>query len=320
LVIAISSAGAIGYSIHTNGAQSHTESSTSGTLQSVSNTTNSTNVVCPEVSHNSSLPGVPFGVLPVGQKFTPGQGTGNVTWCIYNNNTGILEASYVTDRQIDGLVASADGSYVVMDGQQIESGPSGASTNGEIYLFSKDGQMRWSLPTLQYAMAINGNGSVIVANNPDLLYINNHGEVLWNYSNSASVALVNNGSEVVDGISQVTLPGYTNFGSEIILFNSLGRAIWNVSIPNVIFDSTASIAVSNGYIAAGVSYNGSNGTMLYYNLDGTLIWSRHASSAIQQVDFEDDGSAIFANTNWGNETFDLAGNVIQNQTSTAEFG
>jgi len=53
-----------------------------------------------------------------------------------------------------------------------------------------------------------------LANDPELLYIDNQGNLLWNYSNHpvTAAALANDGANVVAGISDVLFPGHTNYG------------------------------------------------------------------------------------------------------------
>ncbi len=213
---------------------------------------------------------------------------------------------------------SADGSFVVATGFQTGPGPAAPFGNQAIYLFNKEGRMLWNISAPAFSSSINSNGSVIVANDPYLYYINNQGHILWTYTHyryaSTSVALVNDGSEVLDGISNVPFPNDTNFGSELVMFYSNGGVIWNITLPNVLFDSGDSVAVSGGYIAAGLSYTGLNGSLAYYSINGGLMWSKTISSSIQQVSFQNNGTSIFIQTNYGNTKFDLSGKVISNQS------
>jgi hypothetical protein len=279
---------------------------------------------CPLVRMGPDYPGTsgtPFNIVWVGDI---GQatysGTGTVRWCIYSN-AGLLERSYLTDRELDGWVPSADGSVVAVLGNKITPGPAAEWVNGGVYLFNKGGQIEWSITTPQSigGVQVNGNGSVIVAYglSADLLYINGEGRVLWNYSqySAQSVVLVNGGSRVAAAVSQIPIPGYQNFGSALIMFDSRGNQLWNVTIPDQIVVSGSDLAVSAGHMAAGLSWDGYNGTVAYYDLQGNFVWSKHVDSAILNVSFEDGGSAILAQTNWGQITFDLSGNVIENQTS-----
>jgi PQQ-like domain len=261
---------------------------------------------------------MPFKMIAVGNQYSYPQGSGTISWCIYGGNS-LLERSYPTDRILNTPAVSEDGTYVATTGLQIAPGPAGEQVNGAVYLFDKQGQMLWSIFSSQslFSTHINSNGSVIVASDPDLLYVNNAGKVIWNYTSfeSTTVALVDNGSYVVDGISGVFFPNSSNQGSALVMFDSTGRTVWNISIPNQIFVSTTSLAVSNGHIATGVSSSGWDGTFLYYDLQGNLIWSKPVNSAILNVDFENDGSTIYVETNWGHVTFGLAGNMIENVTA-----
>ncbi len=158
-----------------------------------------------------------------------------------------------------------------------------------------------------------------LANDPELLYIDNQGNVLWNYSNHpvTAAALANDGANVVAGISDVLFPGHTNYGGELVMFSAKENALWNFTIPDQQFDSTTDVAVSSDHIAAGVSASDYSGTLYYFDLRGNEIWSRHLDSAILSVNFDSEGSTISTLTNWDLVKFDLQGNVISNQTRTS---
>lgn len=217
------------------------------------------------------------------------------------------------------MAYSANGEYAAAAGYKVAPGPAGAEVNGSVYLFNKNGQMEWSIssPEPIFAVDINGNGSVIMTSDSVLLYINNQGKVLWNYSKYGPTvgALVDNGSSVIAGISMIPFANHSSFGSSLTMFDAKGNVVWNVSLPDQLFDSTSSLALSDGYIAAGLSNTGYNGTLNYYNMQGKLIWSKNVDSAILGVNFTSNQSAILVETNWGHDTFDLSGNVIQNQTA-----
>lgn len=266
--------------------------------------------------------GLPFNLAVVHAKTLQAEdqsmsGSGQINWCIYNSS-GQFEWNYATNRMLVQPSVSADGSYVLATGFQTSPGPAAEFVNEAIYLFNKEGRMLWNIPAPVLSSSINSNGSVIVANDPYLYYINNQGRILWTYAHygyeSTAVVLVNDGSQVLDGISNVPFPNDTNFGSELVMFDSSGRTIWNITLPNVLFDSTASVAVSGSHIAAGLSYTGVNGALAYYGINGKLIWSKAVSSSIQQVSFQNNGTNIFIQTNYGNTTFDLSGKMIHNQT------
>ena len=277
---------------------------------------------CPEFSLVPGPNKVPFKILSVGRPTNPYQGSGSVSWCIYGKNNNLLEGSYQTNRILNTPVSSSNGAYVSASGSQIAPGPAGGYENGGIYLFDSAGRMLWNVTDSRPFLfsLINSNGSVIVGSGEDLYYINNQGKVLWNYSNpnesSMTTALVGDGSYVVDGITNVLFPNRQNYGSSLIMFNSRGETVWNDSIPDQQFGSTSTLAVSNGHIAAGVASSGFNGTLLLYDLKGNVIWSRPVDSDILSVSFENGGSTIYAQTNWGHVIFDTTnGYVIENVTA-----
>jgi hypothetical protein len=250
------------------------------------------------------------GVITGTNQFGGYSGSGTIVWCIYNNS-GTLERSLQTNRIIGHVVASANGQSVAVSGFQIAPGPAGAYSNGALYLFDKSGMVKWSLATGQpiFATNINSNGSVIIAFGSELIYVDGQGKVIWNYASGAfTAALVGDGSSVVAGSGE-------NGVGDLVMLDSRGNAIWNVSIPVGGFGSTDTVSVSNGLIAAGVANSGFNGTLLCYDLHGGLVWSRHVDSDILSVNFENNGSTIFIETNWGHVSFDRLGNVTDNQTS-----
>ena len=262
--------------------------------------------------------GSQVGVITGTAQFHGYSGSGVITWCIFDNS-GLLKGSLQTDRIMGQVAASADGQYVAVAGFEIAPGPAGRYTNGAVYLFDKSGTTKWEIASASpiFSIGINDNGSVIVANDQELLYLNGGGRVLWNYSKFASMtaALIDDGSRVVAGVNGFSNPGGSYYGSALIMFDAHGHPLWNVSIPEGTFDSGSSLAVTNGLIAAGVSTSGVSGTLLCFNLQGSAIWSRHIDSAILNVNFEANGSTILAVTNWGQVSFNTSGNVIENQTS-----
>lgn len=270
---------------------------------------------CPEFSFVSGPPNIPFKIISVGNTYHYDMGSGPISWCIYGSNN-LLGRSYQTDRILNTPTVSANGEYVVASGYQIGPGPPGPEENGAIYSFDKSGRMLWNVTDSQlfWASEINSNGSVVIGYGVDLYYINDQGRVLWNYSNpnkeSFTAALVNNGSYVADGISNVLYPNSTNFGSSLVLFDSTGKTVWNDSIYQQTIVSARSLAFSNGHIALGVSVSGFQGTLLYYDLQGKLIWSKQVNSAVLDVGFRNNGSQIYVETNWGHLVFDSNGNQI----------
>jgi len=267
-----------------------------------------------------SVGSVPFSIVAVGDLYQPHLGTGTIAWCVYSS-TGLLERSYLTNRVLSSMASSADGQYLAAAGYKVSSGPAGFYGDGAVYLFDRNGVLKWNVSTTReiFSVHINSNGSVIVANFPELLYINNNGTVVWNYSkySVAATALANDGANVVAGISNVPYPNRTNYGGEIVMFDARENILWNFTIPDQQFDSTTTLAVSDGHIAAGVSASGYSGTMYYLDMQGNQIWSRHVNSAVLSVNFDNGGSTISIQTNWDQIKFDLQGNVISNQTRTS---
>jgi hypothetical protein len=167
--------------------------------------------------------------------------------------------------------------------------------------------MLWNVSVTSYPLftpLINSNGSVLAGYGTNLFYINHEGKVLWNYSGAQSVTarLVNDGSYVVDGTSYVPQtygpPNSSQVSSNLVLFDSTGKAIWNDSIPGEVIESADSVAYSNGHIALGVTQiAGNQGTLLYYDLAGKLIWSKTINHsyglANDVVYFQNNGSQIY---------------------------
>jgi hypothetical protein len=275
---------------------------------------------CPEFSFVAGTPNMPFKILSIEGTSRLYQGSGPISWCIYGAYN-LLIRSYQTNRILNTPVVSGNGEYVVASGLEIAPGPAGVYTNGAIYLFDKTGRMLWSVTDSNpfFASLINNNGSVVVGSGTDLYYINNQGMVLWNYSNpnkqSFTVALLNNGSYVVDGITNVLFPDRSNYGSSLVMFDSRGQVVWNDSIYDQQFGGASTLAVSSGYIAAGVASSGWNGTLHLYSLNGSEIWSRAVDSDILNVNFQNSGTAIYLETNWGHVIFNTKGNVIENVTA-----
>jgi hypothetical protein len=267
-----------------------------------------------------SVGNVPFSIVPAGDLYRPDLGTGTVAWCIYNSS-GVLQRSYSTNRVLGEMASSADGQYLAAVGYKVSSGRGAFYGYGAVYLFDRSGILKWNVSTTReiFSVHINSNGSAILANFPELLYINNQGKVLWNYSSYpvSAAALANDGANVVVGLSNIPFPKSTNYGGELLMFDSQGNMLWNFTIPEQQFGSTRDVAVSDGHIAAGVAVSGWNGTLYYLDLQGNLIWSRHVDSDVLSVSFDNGGSTITILTNSDQTKFDLQGNVINNQTRTS---
>lgn len=276
---------------------------------------------CPEFSFASGHPNKPFKLLIV-PNASQSVGIWPIYWCIYGGNN-FLARSYQTNIPFPTPPSvSANGEYVALSGFQKATGSAGTYGHGAIYLFDKSGRMLWNFSTsqLSWESAINSNGSVVIGYGQDLYYINNQGKVLWNYSGSESgtAALVNDGSYVVDGTSYVPQtygpPNSTMVSSNLVLFDSTGKAVWNDSIPGEVIESVTSVAFSNGHIALGlVQFATGQGTLLYYDLQGNLLWSKaiNLSLANDDVYFQNNGSQIYVETeNSGHVIFDLNGNEM----------
>jgi hypothetical protein len=282
---------------------------------------------CPEISFvsgESYFPSnMPFKLLVV-PNASQSAGSEPTYWCVYGSNN-FLARSYLTNIPFPTPPSvSADGEYVAVSGLQRVTGPAGNCGHGAIYLFDKSGRMLWNVAAsqLSWESAINSNGSVVIGYGQDLYYINNQGRVLWNYSGSESVtaALVNDGSYVVDGTSYVPQtygpPNSSMVSTNLVLFDSTGKAVWNNSIPRDVIESVSSVAYSNGHIALGVTQfaAGSQSTLLLYDLQGKLIWSKAINSSLANDDvyFQNNGSQIYVGwwTSGNHLIFDLNGNEI----------
>jgi hypothetical protein len=277
---------------------------------------------CSEFSFVSGRPNLPFKLLVV-PNASQSVGTEATYWCIYGGNNFLLR-SYQTNVPFPTPPShSANGEYVALSGFQRATVAVGDYGRGAIYLFDKSGRMLWNVSTSQgsWESAINSNGSVVIGYGQDLYYINNQGKLLWNYSNleSLTAALVNDGSYVADGSSYVPQtygpPNSSMVSSNLVLFDSTGKAVWNDSIPGEVIESVTSVAVSNGHIVLGVTQIAADqGTLLYYDLQGKLIWSKtiNASLANDDVYFQNNGSQIYVGwwTSGGHLIYDLNGNEI----------
>ncbi len=154
----------------------------------------------------------------------------------------MLERSYQTNRILGSVASSADGQYLAATGYKILAGPAGLYGDGAVYLFDRNGQIQWNVSSNReiFSVHINSNGSVIVANGPELLYLNNQGSILWNYSryDAFDAAILNDGASVVAGLSNIHFPNHLNEGSEVAMFDNRGNAVWNYSVPDEVFGST----------------------------------------------------------------------------------
>ncbi len=250
---------------------------------------------------------------------TGDQNAGNAGAVCFYDRFGILRAQYLTDRIIASLAATNNGSYILAGGYQLAPDVGRTYQNGMVYLFSGSGGKIWNLSTGSapvFNVHINSNGSIIVVDDTQLLYLNHDGRTLWNYTEYPvdGSELVNDGANVVATVSNIPFQNDVFFGGAVIMFNNKGEALWNYTLHNALFEPQA-LAVSDSHIVAGASFTGYDGAIYYFDVDGHALWSRHVNSAVLELRFINGGSEILAETNFGRVTFDLQGNLIGNQTS-----
>lgn len=224
--------------------------------------------------------------------------------CFYDR-FGILRSQFLTDRIIQSLAVTSDGSYVAAGGYQL-LGFAQVYANGMVYLFNGNGEKIWNLSTGTlpvFNVQMNHNGSLIVVNDEGLLVTSLSGRILWNYSQLGipGTAIVGDGTGVV-----VAANGY------IALLNNKGSVVWNHTIG---FVQSPAIAATDSNIAVGTCESGFSGTVYYLDLSGNVVWSKYTSGCLTGIKFSDGNSRILVEGNSGNLVFDTQGNLVSNRTS-----
>jgi outer membrane protein assembly factor BamB len=242
--------------------------------------------------------------------------SGSIT--MFSANNGNVVWNLPTDRIIDVLAVSGNGSYIVAGGYQFSNSPAQAYENGAVYYLSSSGKLLWKLTTGPvFGVAMSSNGSRIAVDyTGGILYLNNFGQVLWNYStsgNSLDLAMSSDGSKIVFTASEIGVSGSQNFESGVFLLNSLGDLISNYTLPrNTLLESTTMTSSGSNVLAASIQ-SSTNANVSYFDgTNGKLLWTREENSSINSLQVSSNGSLIAIGTNSGILFYDRNGTLIEN--------
>ena len=227
---------------------------------------------------------------------------------------GILWKHVTNGTSIGPIAISSDGSFILAAGND--------GAHGQLFLFDKEGQQLWNFSfrgafALDVALSSNGSSIAAVYGNSDgangIVYLDNAGDMLWNYTTPAHNGPIEHFAMSTDGSSIV----FTHDG--LFDLNSRGQQVWNYTKPPD--GAFVQISSDGAYVATGTVPGAYNGSVLYFNgRDGALLWSRQVYTEVQPLVMSSDGSRIAIAGNTGVMFLDSQGNLLWNDSYTNVSG
>lgn len=256
-----------------------------------------------------------------------GQAIGNGSVYAFNQ-TGAELWTYRLNYFVSSISMSTGGSIIAVCGYQIAAGPAGYYENPVLYVFNGRGAVLWNQSFAgQFVDAkLSSNGSRLVAvTETSLLYMNASGQVLWrlDLGDGATLsgwAMSPDGSRLIVSESRSPVVNTSQSVSRsLILFNSQGGVVWNRTSTGTLSAPPAapgSLIPSANWMSffSSNSSSGTSGSLLLFDQNVTLIWSRSIYSPILDLQTVNQSQDVVVQTNWSTLVFNLAGQLIANYT------
>ncbi|MGA2199884.1 MAG: PQQ-binding-like beta-propeller repeat protein [Nitrososphaerales archaeon] len=256
-----------------------------------------------------------------------GQAIGNGSIYAFNQSGASLW-TYRLNYFVSSISMSASGSVTAVCGYQIAAGPAGLYENPVLYLFNGQGAVMWNKSFAgQFVGAkLSSDGSrLVVVTETYLLYMNASGQVLWrlNLGDGATLngwAMSPDGSRLI--VSEYRSPVDNTSQSvsrSLILFNSGGDVLWNRTSTGTLSEPPAGpgnlIPSANwtDFFSSDAS-SGTNGSLLLFNENATLVWSRPIYSPVLDLQTGNQSQDVVVQTNWSTLVFSLGGQLLANYT------
>jgi PQQ-like domain len=267
---------------------------TSGTINSLS------------VSENGSY-------VAVGEGFNDSGGA-----ILLLNKTGSLLWEHQTDRIIEDVAISDNGSRILANGFQILPGIAAVFANSEVYALDSKGGLLWSRnSSFPYDGAISADGSrVAIFSQGFVALLTWSGQVLWN--NTAEGALCPVLGPLLGPCPILVSPDGRVVASGlhgITLFGSNGTDVWTNTEANNIWTQSVALPPGGDQIAGGFDFNGLNGTVLLLTGQGGLLWEHHLDSEVDSAAVLQDGSTVGYVTDSNVLFYNRTGALIANFTN-----
>ncbi|HEX5457532.1 MAG TPA: DUF5711 family protein, partial [Candidatus Nitrosotalea sp.] len=220
------------------------------------------------------------------------------------DKTGNLMWKYDSTRKIASVSVSDDGQYVLASGYQIAPGPAGTYENGAMYILDKNGNMLWNYAPNDYGKilvsSMSSDGShVAAASGTNLVYFDNQGKNLWNYTSSSEINFISVSS---DGSNIITSAGNT-----IRSFDNNGNLLWTFNTDYGY--SQARLSPDGKYVVASDAASGYVGKIYFIDNTGNLIKEDQVDSPVLSISISK-SNRIAIGTNWATMVFNSTGYMI----------
>jgi hypothetical protein len=221
------------------------------------------------------------------------------------DRAGNISWKYDSTRKIGSVSISNDGQHILATGYQIASGPAGIYENGAMYLFDKNGKVLWNYAPSDYGKTLvasmSSDGSyVAAASDTNLVYFDDSGNKLWNYTSDSSIYSI---SVSPDGSDLVA-----SAGKSVYFFDKTGNLLWTFHTDYGY--STARISPDGRYVIASDAASGYDGKIYFIDNKGNLIKEDQVASPVLFLSISKDSLHTAIGTNWATMVFDSAGNLI----------
>lgn len=212
---------------------------------------------------------------------------------------------YDSTRKIASASISNDGSHILATGYQIAPGPAGIYENGAMYILDKNGKVLWDYAPNDFgqilAADMSSDGShVAAASDTRLVYFNENGDKLWNYTSNSSI---HNISISPDGSDLAV-----SAGNLIYFFDKMGNLLWTFHTDYG--DSTARISPDGKYVIASDAASGYDGKIYFIDNKGNLIKEDQVESPVLYLSISKDSHYAAIGTNWATMVFDSTGHLV----------
>ncbi len=203
------------------------------------------------------------------------------------DKTGNLIWKYDSTRKIGTVAVSDDGQYVLASGYQIAPGPAGIYENGAMYFLDKNGNMLWDYTPNDYGQilvsSLSSDGShVAAASGNNLVYFDNSGKKLWNYTSSSAINVISVSS---DGSNVIT-----SSGNVIHFFDKKGNLLWTFNTDYGAGQTR--ISPDGKYIITSDTPSGYDGKIYFIDNKGSLIKESQIGSPVLSLSISEDSSHI----------------------------
>ena len=258
-----------------------------------------------------------------------GQAIGNGSIYVFNQQ-GATMWNYSLNHFVSSVSMSSNGSMIAVSGYQIAAGPGGVYENPAIYLFNGRGTLLWNQSFGgQFAgasLTSNGSRLVVMAENAILL-MNDDGKTLWSFTpgNRGTIydwVMSPDGSRLVVSVQNYSQVGNNSLPSSRswLYFNLDGEVVANRTFPQEGPLTPGNLALSSDgkYIWSSEATSGTSGSLLLFDYNGSLLWSRPIYSPALEIQTLNGSQDAAVETNWSTLVFNDEGQQLANYTGSQQ--